>query len=360
MALRWLEGFEGLGTTGTTTAALLAELRRKYPYALLNATNSASLQTGWGSIGLCAQCYQVDGDANDQFWLVLDNQDTWIFGFAIRTPAYFYQYAQPIIILYDSAGSAQGSLKFNSVGQLEYWMGNVFTKVFTSSVTFLPDQWYYVELKVNINNVTGSVALNVNGQSGGSTYSGDTQITAIASANRFRFSLCFNGLAGQTGSLDDLYVADGTAGLNTFIGPCKIETIRPNADTATIDWTPSANADHYTLVDDAGVPSGADYVSSSTLDQEDYWDYGALGTIVSGVEGVQINTVASLVVAGGTRQLKTPCSSNGTVSNGDAVALADVNHRTIVRLLTTDPGANGADWTVSAVNAAQFGVKVAD
>ena len=200
MALRWIEGFEGLGTNGTTTSALLAEFRRKYPHALLNASNSASLQTGWGGIGLCAQCYQTDGDANDQFWLVLDDQDTWIIGFAFKMPTYIYQYSQAIIKLYDKAGSVQGSLKFNAANQLQYWVGDITTLVFTSSTIFMPDQWYFIEMKVLIHASSGSFDLNVNGQSGGTSYSGDTQQTSYNTVNRFRFSLCFNGLAGQTGS----------------------------------------------------------------------------------------------------------------------------------------------------------------
>jgi len=57
---------------------------------------------------------------------------------------------------------------------------------------------------------------------------------------------------------DDLFL--GTGG---WPGDCRVEGLQPNADTATKNWTRSAGADNYALVDEV-PPSTADYVYCTT------------------------------------------------------------------------------------------------
>ena len=206
-----------------------------------------------------------------------------------------------------------------------------------------------------IHDSAGTVDVNVNGAAEITLTSQDTrgQSSSTGASN-----ILLNMALALDMVTDDLYIADGTAGVNAFIGPCKVEAVRPNGDDTT-DWNPSVAGSHYVLVDDTGEPSATDYVEGDTLAELDLWDYGALSQITSGIKGIQINTAVQLDEAGSTRQIKIPCKSSTTQSDGDAIALASDSYIVMPRVLEQDPHTS-SDWTVSGVNAVTAGAKVGD
>lgn len=359
MALRWLEGFEMYGPVGTADGTLQSELRRKYSAVTVDSGSGCSIQTGRGT-GLCLQFYT--SDASDFMDINLDAQNTWIVGFAYRPSETINPYeSYALLAFYNSAEvNPQFSVTVSRTnGSLRFRRGTASSADILGTVgPFLPGIWYYIEIKLVINNTTGELVVAVNGNTELNLTSQDTQNSSTYdTADRIRFGFTTNGSAGETAALDDIYVADGTAGLNSFIGPCKIECLRPSSDDTT-DWTPSANGTHYTLVDETGIPSGTDYVSSSTLNQEDVWGYENLTNITGNVKGVLINTACQLSAGGGVRDIKQICDTDGTQSNGTAISIADSASRFITRLMTQD--ANSTNWTPTTVNSSKFGVQVAD
>ena len=104
-----------------------------------------------------------------------------------------------------------------------------------------PNTWYYIECKVYIHDTNGTVDIQVNGISDLSLTNQDTKYsTSFTGASQIQLNL--NAAVDLV--FDDLYIADGTAGVNSFIGPCKIECLRPNGDDTT-DWDPSTPGSHY-------------------------------------------------------------------------------------------------------------------
>ncbi len=354
MALRWFDGFETYGDVSAYGEALVSELRRKYDTVVIytgGGTNCAKIDSGWG-FGKCLWSYRTD----DYDYLVksFDDQDTWIIGFALKTPAIFD--TRKLFQLDKSLAAMQGQItcSLGYGGQVIVSLAGS-TVIGQSSTTLKPSTWYYIEVKVKIHATTGTVDIQING------------VNTCSLSNQNTKGYAFSGYAdcvtvyisqGNGACIDDLYVADGSAGVNTFLGPGKIEVLRPTGDNS-VAWTPSANADHYTLVDDNTLPSSTDYVSSATVNETDLWSYSDLTYITGDIQGVIVNTVARLETAGSLRDLETICSSNGTQSNGSDYIVSDDGLSLYTRLLLTDPDTANA-WDVSGINAALFGVKVGD
>jgi hypothetical protein len=68
---------------------------------------------------------------------------------------------------------------------------------------------------------------------------------------------------------NDIYVNDGTR-----LGPSRVDTLRPIADTAEADRTASAGADHYAVEDETTINGDTDYVSAATPGDLDLYEMG--------------------------------------------------------------------------------------
>src|SRR5574340_700873 len=332
MALRWFDGFETYGDVSAYGEALVSELRRKYDTVVIytgGGVNCAKIDSGWG-FGKCLWSYRTD----DYDYIVksFDDQDTWIIGFALKTPATFDD--RKLFQLDKSVASMQGQITC----MLGYG-GHVIVKlagstvIGQSSVALRPSTWYYIEVKVKIHATTGTVDIQINGVS---TCALTNQNTKGYAFSDYADCVTVYIAQGNGACVDDLYIADGAAGVNAFLGPGKIEVIRPTSDSS-VAWTPSdVNADHYTLVDEATLPISSDYVSSTTVNETDLWGYGNLTYITDNIQGVIINTVARLEESGSLRDLELICSSNGTQSNGSDYIVSDDSLSLYTRLLLTD------------------------
>lgn len=361
MALRWLEGFESFGAAGSTGAELKTEFRRKYSGAETDVNPAActSIQNGWGT-GLGVSHRRL-ADHYEHIKIGLDAQTTWIVGFAFRTPGYTGFSTYLVDVMCES--SVQVRLSITHGNKLAVYSGvGTTTRLGSSSKVLHPNTWYYVELKAYIHASAGTIDVQVNGVSCLSLNTLNTKPYAGTGADTIRFWVDANGDTPGSGNVagmyDDIYVADGTAGINTFLGPVKVEVIRPTIDVNT-DWTPSdVNADHYTLIDDTGAPVNTDYITGSTVNDTDLFDYGALSILSDDIKGVQINTTG-YIDSVGVRNLKQTCTSNATQSDDAGTVLAGTTMFTITRLMPLNPDTSNA-WDVAGVNAARFGVKVGD
>jgi hypothetical protein len=156
---------------------------------------------------------------------------------------------------------------------------------------------------------------------------------------------------------DDLYLCDLSGSVNNdFLGPRQVEAVLPNGDTASKDWTPSSGTDHYAMVDEAGPDNDTTYIEANVAGYKDLFDYGALSRITSGINGIQINSDVRCTDSNQFNLLQV-AKSGSTESDGTAVAVNSTSFKTKARILEQDPSTLAA-WTASAVNAAQFGVKV--
>jgi hypothetical protein len=167
------------------------------------------------------------------------------------------------------------------------------------------------------------------------------------------------GLGGQerTISWSSLIVMDGSGStFNDFIGDYRFELSAVDADGATANWTPSAGSNFQCIDDPVGnYDSDTTYISSSTTDQDNYASHDAV--VASGNNGilfVELLALARADAAGD--KIAMAVNSNGTINIGPDIDLVNGTYRWRKRIWETDPDTTAA-WTVSGINAAEWGVR---
>lgn len=343
MALLWIEGFEGIGSTDGAAPAPSGILARKYPtviypdYMLLRpgrvAGHAIEYTAGWPDLRTPA----------------LTTNATMVVGFG-----YYYTagFAGKIIGLYD--GTTLGmNVHVESGGELGVYRGTTQLGV-TSGLGLLMNTWYYIEFKVVCNATTGSYELRV----GGVTKLSASGVNTKAGSNNYHNIFQTVGPASGACRFDDIYLLDGSGSANNdFLGNRKVVALFPSGDVGGYqDFTCSAGSDHYALVDENPVNDDTDYVESSTSGHKDLWDYPSLTGTGSTVSGIQINTMVKETDATNFT-LNTLIKSGATEDAGTGEVIGSTSYKVLKRISETDP-ATGLPWTVSGINAAQFGVKV--
>jgi hypothetical protein len=95
-----------------------------------------------------------------------------------------------------------------------------------------PNIWYYMEFSATISDTVGTVRVDIDGETIINSTGIDTKSSASVSTVN-QISLGSNNGGGVY--FDDLYISDSI----TPLGPQRIYTLRPNADTAEKDWIPT-------------------------------------------------------------------------------------------------------------------------
>jgi len=109
------------------------------------------------------------------------------------------------------------------------------------TITITENTWFHVQIDLLIDTV-GTAQVKLNGHLS-LNYSGDTQPGTSNLCSSIRTSF------GAGGVYDTDYMDDFVIGTNGFLGDLRCPDIRPTADTAQDDWTPSAG-DNYSTVDE--------------------------------------------------------------------------------------------------------------
>jgi hypothetical protein len=344
MALLWIEGFEGFGTSVGDAPSPAGIVGRKYA---VNAESSMDVETGRLS-GYCLEFNSIA--ACSIVGPTLPTTDaTLIVGFAVKfatTSNVCY-----LMNMYDGAGATGINLRLQpSTGELYIYRSSTQLDV-TSGLGLLVGHWYYIELKVVCNNTTGSYEVRVDGINVLSDTGVDTQVGAVAYHNKF-------GMISTTGlnpQYDDLYCLDGSGAVNNdFLGNMRVIAIRPDADNVQA-WTRSGGAENYDLVNEDICDDDTGYVESSVSTTKDLYDYAAVTDLGDSVKGIQINTVCRETDAN-SFSLVTVSKLGATESNSAAASIGTTDYVTKTRVMETD--ATGNAWTIANIDASQFGIKV--
>lgn len=337
--LRLLEGFDHYGVSGRSDAGLDDDVAIRHRGELIGA---GDLITGRGSNNVALQW----DSTNPKIYLSrydATQSDTWIMGFAFKfsdassLTGIIWEAVPSVLRLY----SAKGSLR-------------LYTSDWTESVnyTLKPNRWYYIEIKVYFHTTLGTVEIRINGQTVYTTTNKDTENTSYTTGGVFQLYLPESQCA-----FDDVYICDDTGSYNNdFLGPIKVETLRPDGDDGSQNWTPSAGGDHYALVDNANMWETGDYIEANGANIDDLWTYAALSKITGTIQGVQL--ITSVWTDTGLPQvLEAICDSGTTVDYANARGVGvDTNPIPYEVIWETDPDTDNA-WTISGINNASFGVR---
>ncbi len=346
MALLWIEGFENIGSTDNAAVSPTGILGRKYTASIDSGTK---LQPG----RIAGHSLEV-GYANSIRTRTLTTNATMIVGCAWRASSFSVSAGYSDVIIGLADDTQKGTcLCITTTGDLAVYRDSTLLKK-TTGLGLSVNTWYYLEFKVTCNSTTGSFEVRL----GGVNVLSDTGVNTKAGTHNYHNNLLLGWLvSGQTCRYDDLYVCDASGAVNnTFLGNMKVLSISPTGDTATEQFTPSANASHYTLVDDNPIDDDTTYTEDSVSGHQDIWDYGTVVGAGATIAGIQINTCVRETDAN-SFTLKTPIVSGGNTSTDAAQAIGTTNYIVRYRISETDPNTTAA-WTANGVNAAQFGVEV--
>lgn len=247
------------------------------------------------------------------------------------------------------------SVHWNADGRLEFRLGGFAGTLVETSTRYLAmDVWYHFELKVTLaTDATGAYEVRVNGE----TWMDDSSVVTSASGTTWdRIYI------GQNIYVDDLYILDGSGShATTFLGDCRVETLMAQAGNGSnTGLTCGTGTDHGALVDDAGQPNGdtgSDYNYSATVGNKDTYNLANLATTSGTVYAVQgfLNAKKSDT---GARSIAPVWRVGGADYDGATAALT-TSYAYFAELREHTPEGSPADWTISSVNAMEFGAKVA-
>lgn len=242
-------------------------------------------------------------------------------------------------------------LTLGADAKLRVYRGNKTTLLGTQAVaTLVENGWFYIEFSAHIDDAAGSYNVAIDGTSvlSGSGVDTKQQTTAAIS----HFTVGGNSSAGSRPviSIDDLYVRDDL----TMIGPCFVETIYPNGDTANKAFERSSGADNYALIDDVAVDT--DYVRSATSNARDLYFVSDLATYPATVFGVMLNTLVYQEEAG-------PGSFRSLLKSGELI-VGDSPHSAPSgtgswekTIYTTDPQ-SALPWQGYSINSLKVGFDI--
>jgi hypothetical protein len=262
----------------------------------------------------------------------------------------------------DGSGNAQVILRWNTIDQLlrvyNASSNSPNQLLGTASMPKLEGQWLYLEVKVTIDGTNGAVAVRQGGQEVLSVTGVNTDSTGAGTIGKVRF-LGINVSSGSYKQLiDDVYFADDAGGVNDdFLGDVRIETLRPNGDTAQAEFTPSSGTDHYAMVDDNGPQHDGDgtYVQSDTVGHVDRYAWPGLSRSPAAIHGINVSTVMRKDDAG-PREARALIRSGETTAHGATRALT-TSYAMYGDVFDQDPDTGGA-WTESALETLEAGVEV--
>ena len=334
MVARLIEGWE--------SSTAVADYAGKW-----TALTAASLASAAGRNGNGLRCTSNAHFASRTF----DAQATWVVGFALRFSV-MPGSAIAVLSLMDTAVVHCG-VAVQSDGTLSAWRGTTATVLGAGSGAPLSaNTWYYVEAKFTIHDTAGVAALRVNGASVLSLTSQDTRNAGNSTANIVRVGTTVSPSGNW--DFDDVYILDGTGSVNNdFLGDCKVSLLLPNGAGATTAWTPSAGS-NYQAVDEAPPTGDTDYVSSATAGQTDTYAFGDLA-VTGAVKAVQATAYCRKDDAG-SRSLALVTRPGSTDRVGATQSVLD-SYSMLPQVWDTNPD-TAAPWSVSDVNASQFGERL--
>jgi hypothetical protein len=219
--------------------------------------------------------------------------------------------------------------------------------------------WHYIEWKFKITNSTstGENVVRVDETTLINLSSGDTQETGNAYINRFYF-FSTGSAEGVNVYIDDIYFLDltGTAN-NDFLGEVRVQTLYPDGNGNSSQWVgqDSDSTNNYQNVDETGAPDDdTTYNESGTVGDRDLYTFQDVSNATT-IFGVQVVTYAKKTDAG-TRKIDHTIRAGGTNYDSSAISLAS-SYNNLMTIYDKNPNGSVA-WTLTSLNAAEFGVRM--
>jgi hypothetical protein len=339
MSLRWSESADHLNT---------AQLARKWDLV----TGSVSVTAAAGRNFTSGLRF---GNWQSRVTKLLDAQDTWIVGFALRLSA-LPAGDRRIMALADSTPVIQVEVVVTAAGAIKVNRGIATAVLGTSAAgVIVPSttNFQYVEMKIVIGN-TGSIDVDVDEVSVLAVGSADT-MAGEATAQYVQVLGDDLNSDSCTVDIDDLYVCDGEgADNNDILGNRQVEARLPDAEGAHAQWSVSGAAANWQAVDETPGDDDTTYVASNTDGQKDAHEVRNTQLSTGTPNGVVVHLLARRE-EDNAKSIKNLIRVGATDYVHSTAHLVDSEtYRYYSRVYETSP-ATGVGWTLAGINAAQYG-----
>lgn len=344
MALLWIDGFEGYGTTTGSAPSPSGIVGRRYPS--ITDEYRMNIETGRFS----GYCLHFTSGYCRLRTPPLTTDDTLVIGVAFKRNS---ARGSRFLSMYD--GTTRGmNLKVQDYGsELLLYRGNTHI-VTTSGANIGVGQWSYIELKVKCHDSAGEYELKVDGV----TLESDTGVNTKAGSNNYHDAVQFEPYGSSKWYWDDFYICDSTGSNNNdFLGNQRVVAIYPGDSDVTAGFdtvVPAGN--HYEAVQEEECDDDSSYVEDDNVGAKDIWNYDSVPANLSQIQGLQINTLCRETDATDF-DLITIIRSGDTEYDDAGQAAGAGDYVDLRRIAETDPD-TGSLWTKSGINNASFGVKV--
>ncbi len=340
MALLFIEGFETYGSL--TNSDLTLELIKKWGAAGGTFSIVAGRDGG--------KCVQNTATSTFYYFVSTDITD-WIVGFAIKfgvgsvVDGIIFRIREFTPTATDFHLTVNTDI-FGDILINAHLLGSGTPDTSTSRF-MVEDIWYYFEIKLNIDNSTGSYEVKVDGVTKLSNSGVDTK-----NGNGTGKYLRWTNPTVVDSYFDDIYICDNTGAQNNdFLGDCTIVAINPDSDVTTEWSTPGAS--HYTEIDENPSDEDTSYIETGSPTAVDLWGFENVTNLFGSIYGIQVcgestrtgDAIDLRIVSGATTS-----DDVGT----DNTEVNDPDYVTYTRIVELDPNTSSA-WTLSNLNAAQFG-----
>lgn len=256
------------------------------------------------------------------------------------------------IFRFIEGGSTQGELRETSSGELTYRRGTGTVVSTSSGAGLVQGAYQYIEVEVFLHASTGTVKMWVDGVE----VANDTGLNTLQTSTAVidRVDLIGNSTIDQ--AYDDLYLLDDSGSDNTSqLGPCFVETIVPDADGVTNNFTRvGGGSNNYEAVDDIAPPDDdTTYNHSATATDVEMYGMAALTSAIGTVFAVEASALVRKEDPG-FREIQVRARNNVTDVDSPSKGFS-VEYRYIGHIFENDPD-GGGNWTETDVNSAQFGI----
>lgn len=253
-----------------------------------------------------------------------------------------------VLRLFDSA-TLHLAFALLGTGQLQVLRSTTVLATSAAEQVLSANVWCHIEGRVWIADTSGSVRLLVNGEEW-LNYTGDTRNAGNASVNTFTYQN-----ASNSGNIwiSDLYIYQSTAfHTDPWVGDGRVFALRPSGAGTYTQWNSySGTSANWQNVDEADPDDDGSYNSvtgSGKIDSYAFEDISGDGTVKFVNQWIR-----SRKDDAGTRTNTHFARSGGANFIGPNFNLGDT-YNLFNRFWVTDPSISGS-WTVSAINAAEFG-----
>lgn len=216
--------------------------------------------------------------------------------------------------------------------------------------------WHWIEFKATCRTgVNGSAEVRLNGVTILSITGVNTANSGVDGIDQVRFG---SGASGSTtdNRWDDCIIWDTTGSVNNdFFGDTRIETLRPDGDTAQIDFTPDSGVTNWTQIDDATQDGDSTYVESAIPGDQDLYTTSDITGAPITFKAIQLVTYARKTDAG-PGSISTVISEGTTITvNTPQVVVTSFTFLNDIHEINPD---TSAAWTQTEIDGMEIGIEV--